>query len=58
MCNLVNFSLTLKRANIEKDFHKEFIKKLLSLKLDSIVFQIYNSLPLYPRRIKRNLSRL
>lgn len=47
MCNLVNFSLTLKRANIEKDFHKEFIKKLLSLKLDSIVFKIYNSLPDY-----------
>ena len=40
MCNLKHFSLTCIQRNIEDNFHKNFIKKLLSLRLDSIEFKI------------------
>ena len=40
MCNLKHFSLTCLQRNIEENCHKNFIKKLLSLRLDSISFNI------------------
>ena len=40
MCNLKHFGLTCIQRNIEENFHKKFIKKLLSLRLDSISFYI------------------
>ena len=43
MCNLKHFTLCLKKGNIEKDFYEKFIKKLLSLKLHSISFNILDN---------------
>ena len=40
MSNLKHFGLTCIQRNIEENFHKKFIKKLLSLRLDSISFYI------------------
>ena len=41
MCNLKHFGLNCIQRNIEENFHKKFIKKLLlSLRLDSISFYI------------------
>lgn len=50
MCNLKHFALCVKKGNIEKDFYEQFIKKLLSLKLDSISFNILDGYEIYSEK--------